>query len=410
MLSEACVPAAFAAVPSGSHRWRSDDLGRLGRSLAAAAGPLRTVEDGVLLEAWSATVTEFRDPDSAVRRALDPSLASSCRLSRQGLAAGLEAVLGGVASDHAASLFAAAGRPPEDGFVLVVLSANIPGLAVQPLLPALALRRPVLLKSSSAEPLFAPAFVASLCRRLPVLGDAVAAVSWAGGDLGVEEEVVRDATRLLVYGDQPAVDDLERRAGSRVFAYGPRCSLAVVGSDAVASTVSAGLARDIALFDQRGCLSIHGIFTDGDVRVLADAVAHDLRSLGKSLPPGIPDTAERAGLRLLREEAELRGLYLADLPEALGTVLVDPVPRPRISPGCRAVRIWPVGDLGEVPALLRDWEDRIQGVALAGRGAWVLENDLADLGATRFTQPGDLQTPNALWHNGGVHPLGALSG
>jgi len=47
----------------------------------------------------------------------------------------------------------------------VILASNLPGLAVQSLLPALALRRPLLIKSASAEPLFAPERGASLTVR-----------------------------------------------------------------------------------------------------------------------------------------------------------------------------------------------------------------------------------------------------
>ena len=40
------------------------------------------------------------------RRALDPSLARLCGLSKEGLTAGLDAVLGGVRRDSAAALLA----------------------------------------------------------------------------------------------------------------------------------------------------------------------------------------------------------------------------------------------------------------------------------------------------------------
>src|SRR6185369_1071693 len=96
---------------------------------------------------------------------------------------------GGVRREPAAALMAAS-RPGSRGPVLIVLASNLPGLAVQPLLPALALRRPVLLKSPSAEPLFAPTFLAALVRREPRLAGAVAAVAWPGGDPRLEAPVL----------------------------------------------------------------------------------------------------------------------------------------------------------------------------------------------------------------------------
>ena len=77
----------------------------------------------------------------------------------------------------AGRLLARARQPfdPQIAPTWVILAGNLPALAVQPLLPALALRRPVLLKSPSAEPLFAPAFLEALTRREPRLAGAVAA-------------------------------------------------------------------------------------------------------------------------------------------------------------------------------------------------------------------------------------------
>jgi hypothetical protein len=184
-LPPAVLPAASAvealspelSVPISRASWTPVSLGVLAAALERGGETLRALPDGELLDAWTATVEAFLDPGSPERRELAPPLAALCDLSAAGLTAGLEAVLGGmrrrpVAALRARSAARAAARAEckaldEAGLapVLVVLAANLPALAVQPLLPALALRRPVLLKSPSAEPLFAPAFVAALTRR-----------------------------------------------------------------------------------------------------------------------------------------------------------------------------------------------------------------------------------------------------
>src|SRR4029079_8888976 len=99
------------------------------------------------------------------------------------------------------------------------------------LLPALAVRRPVLLKSPSAEPLFAPTFLSALVRREPRLAGAVAAVAWPGGDPRLEEPVLAGVEKVIAYGDAPALADLERRVPGKVIGYGPRTSLAVLGTE-----------------------------------------------------------------------------------------------------------------------------------------------------------------------------------
>ena len=294
--------------------------------------------------------------------------------------------------------------------MLVVLAANLPALAVQPLLPALALRRPVLLKSPSAEPLFAPAFLAALARREPRLAGALAAATWPGGDPRLEAPVLAGVETVLAYGDAPALDDLERRAPGKVVGYGPRTSLAALSAGIDPQEAAAGLARDVALFDQRGCLSIAAVYTAGDAEALAACLEDALRDMARRWPPGPADAASLAAVQQMRLEAEMRGLRACRLPVGEGTVLVDPDPSFRPSPGLRAVRVHPLADLAALPGILAPWRGRLQGAALAGEEAWGLAGRLTELGVSRTAPPGELQTPDALWHNGGVSPLGSLGG
>ena len=111
----------------------------------------------------------------------------------------------------------------------------------------------------------------------------------------------------------------------------------------------------------------------------------------------------------MRSEAALRGLHVSDIPLAAGTVVIEPETRFQPSPGLRTVRIHPVEDLSDLPEILMDWSGQLQGAALAGEAAWRLRPGLADLGISHFALPGCLQTPDASWHNGGVHPFAALT-
>ncbi len=393
--------------------WTPEALAQVMVRLREGGAALRALPAEALLAAWVETVEAFRDPVSPERRALDADLARLCRLSPEGLAAGLEAVLGGVRREPAAALFAEAeGRTAPEAPVFVVLASNLPGLAVQPLLPALALRRPVLLKSPSAEPLFAPAFVAALIRREPRLDGSLTAATWPGGDALLEAPVLAAAGTVLAYGDAPALADLERRAPGKVVGYGPKTSLAIVRREidpAHLVDVAVGLARDIALFDQRGCLSVAAVYTTGDSEVLAGRLEEALSWLARLWPPGPADPTVQAAVQQLRLEAEMRGLRSCCLPLSAGTVLVDPDPTFRPSPGLRTVRIHPLPDLERLSALLAPWRGRLQGAALAGEGAWNLGPELGELGISRCAAPGDLQSPDARWHNGGTDPLEILS-
>ncbi len=397
----------------------------LGAAVAALASrgseALAEIGPAALLAAWAETVEAFLDPGSPERRALAPVLARRCRLSPEGLAAGLAAVLGGVREAPATALFdrVRGFSPGPRGLVLAVLAGNLPALAVQPLLPALALGRPVFLKSPSSEPFFAPAFLAALIRREPRLAAAVAAAAWPGGDAALEAPVLAGASTLLAYGGLETLDDLERRAPGKLVRYGPKTSLALVGKEVEPAAIVSGLARDVALFDQRGCLSIAAVYTAGDPEELAARLAAALGELAGRWPPGPAETAVAAAVQQLRATAEMRGLTLLFPGRALGqglgagTVIVEPEPAFHPSPGLRTVRVHPVPDLAAIPAILAPWRGQLQGVALAGADAWRLANDspdLVDLGISRTVVPGELQSPDASWHNGGVDPLAALSG
>jgi len=403
--------AAGAGATWRAASWTPARLAQLAAAVRRGGEALRALPGDRLAAAWQESVAAFRDPASAERRALAPALAERARLSDAGLAAALEAVLGGVAGRHAERVLAAA--PSADRSpVLVVLASNLPALAVQPLLPILARRRPALLKSPSAEPLFSAAFAAALVRREPVLGEAVAALTWRGGQAALEEPLLAAAGRVLAYGDAAAIADLQRRAPGKLVAYGPQTSLAVLGANADVRRAAAGLARDVALFDQRGCLSVAAVYTTGDAGELAAALAGELAELARRWPPGATTVAEAAAVRQVRDEAALRGLRLADLPPAAGTVIVEADARLRPTPGLRTVRVHRLAAAAELPRLLAAWHGRLQGVALAGFDAAAqaaLTAGLRALGVSRFAPPGELQSPDTRWHNGGVDPLRLLA-
>lgn len=422
MLRDAHLPAAFShsrepvfravehpGIRYSGARWNPESLGRVAAALRDGAAALREIPVEDLLAAWGDTVSIFLRPSSLERRALDPQLARLSGLSREGLKAGLEAVLGGVRKEPAAALLARARpAPAEAGPVLAILASNLPGLAVQPLLPSLLVRRPMLLKSATAEPLFAPAFLSALTRREPRLAGALAAATWTGGDKKLEAPVLQEVGTVLAYGEQETLDDLARRAPGKVIGYGPKTSIGIVAASADVRTAAEGLARDVALFDQRGCLSVVAVYTAGDAQELSERLVGALLDYARRWPPGPVVRSLSAAVQHARLNAEMHGLRVADMPLRQGTVILDPDPGLRPSPGLRTVRVHPLEDLSRLPEILTPWKGRLQGAALAGEEAWALEPRLIQLGFSRFAAPGELQSPDATWTNGGIDALAAL--
>jgi hypothetical protein len=389
--------------------WTPAALARLVDHLASAgSAALAALPAGALRDAWRGAIAALLDPASRERRALETSLPRLSGLSPAGTAAALRTVLGGVAGAAADAIFDNARGRGGGGLVTVVLASNLPALVVQPLLPALALGRPVLVKSASAEPLFAPALVRALVEREPRLADALAAITWPGGDREVEAPVLARSATVVAYGDAATLDDLRGRVAGRLVAYGPKTSLAIVSAEVHPERVARELARDVTLFDQRGCLSPQAVYTTGTAEVLAVALARELAAAERELPPGPMRAEELAAVQQLRAEADLRALFRPALPPQTGTVVVEPLPAFRPGPGLRTVRVHPVATLEEVPRHLEAWRGRLQGAALAGR-AWELVDALRELGLTRCAAPGALQAPDASWHNGGLHPVELLA-
>ena len=363
-----------------------------------------------LAEVWRETIGELRDPAPGSPAAqVRERMAEALGFSPPALDAGLEIVLDSVAGPDALALFE---NPPPaaPGSLLVFLAATPPGLAVQALLPALALRRPMLLKSSSAEPHFAPLLIDRLAQREPILGEAYAAASWPGGERAVEDPLLAAAGRVIAYGGAEAMASLTPRCAN-FFPFGPKLSLAILGPSADPAAVAPGLARDVALLDQRGCLSVQLILTTGDPATLGHPLAAALAAAAADLPPGPATPAALAEIRLLREEAALRGQWVAPLPLRQGTVIAESAAAPLApSPGLRTVRIHPLRSLDEAILRLRPWQGFLQGVVLAG-GAEILESALRHLGVTRVAPPGELQQAGlARWPNGGRPALEVFAG
>jgi hypothetical protein len=384
---------------------------------------LADVEDARLEAAFLDTVAAFRDPSSAERRALDPALRESAALSRGCLDASLAALLDGFGEREVRSVIASARRlrsrrlapvgggdgdrersalPPH----LIVLAGSLPGVALAPLLATLAARRPAILKSSSREPFFAPAFAAALAAREPAIGDALAAVVWRGGDLDVETRIFAEVDRVVAYGGALALADLRRRAPEQLIAFGPKASVAIVAGSTEGDSlahVAEAFARDVALFEQRGCLSLQAIYTVGDAGALAAALASALERAARLWPPLPLSPSEAGALRSMREEAAFLGCDIAAVALDRATVIVDPRALFLPSPGRRTVRVHPAANVDAALAILRPHALRLQGVAVAGeREARKVEEQLAALGVSYVCAPGRLQSPGASWSNGGI--------
>lgn len=297
----------------------------------------------------------------------------------------------------------------------LVLSGNVPGVPAWSLASALLLKSPCLAKTAHDEPVFAVLLARAVAAVDPALGDALAVLPWRGGDPALEAVVLAQADALVTYGGDDALDSLRRRtpASTRFVGYGHKLSFAVVDSAAATrDDTAASAARDVAMFDQQGCVSPHVVYVEGDADTalaFAHRMAHALQALQQQLPRGRITVGEAAAIQRLRGQHELRSALdrrcalLCSPGGTDWTVLVDHDPVFEASCLNRTVRVKPLPDLNALPAAVQGITRWLQtvGVAVAPQRLAALAEALSALGATRLCALGSMAEPPAHWRHDG---------
>lgn len=305
--------------------------------------------------------------------------------------------------------------------ILHVLPGNLPGLAAIPAALSLAIGSAVLLKAGRGDRAFPALFADSIAERDPQLGACVAALYWPGGARDCEDAALT-ADLVVASGDDETIAALGARARGRFIGHGHRISFAVVAREVADNVEAAGrtaalLAQDVAMWDQRGCLSPQLCFVEGDRDIaqrFAARVARALEPLAEQLPPAAPSPAERLALRRFRDDAEWRGLggepvtLFAAADDAAGTVVVESDAALRPSPLCRTLRVQPLADAGALSALLAPARAQLEGAGLAApphRWAGIADG-LGAAGVHRVCEIGAMQRPPLDWRQGGRPRVG----
>ena len=200
------------------------------------------------------------------------------------------------------------------------MAGNVPGAGIHEVCAALLAGAGLILKSASGEPLFFANFMRTLAEVDAAVGARVAVVNFGRGEDAAMREVWACCEGgVVAYGDDATLTTLAAGAAAhetrRLVGFGSRLSgaLVVVGASPSAAEAAAdGLARDVTLFEQRGCLSPHHVFVVGDAgqaRGFAARLARALARLERRLPsPARLPLGTAAAIRALRERARWRVL------------------------------------------------------------------------------------------------------
>ncbi|HET6303847.1 MAG TPA: acyl-CoA reductase [Myxococcota bacterium] len=370
----------------------------------------------------------WRDAASPWRRGLEEELPARAGFSPENVRAGLDLALAPLAGEALHELVArelggVAGFEGSAGTLVtgfetcaVLLAGALPTPTLVALVAPLALRSGVFAKTSLHDPVTAAWLARSLADADPELAACLAVASFRGDDA--------DRTGALLAADCVAAsgsDETIARLRARILpprrfvARGHRVSAAALGRDALRGQLLAasaeGLALDVALWDQLGCLSPVSVFAVGGRPAgdrVAEALAEALERAERRLPRGRLAPEAAAAVARESEEAEFRAAAGRDVRVLAGanaswTVVREEDARLRPAPLHRFVRVVPVEGEADLVEALGPLGPHLAAVALAGFGGerGDVARRLAELGASRLCAPGRMQAPPLAWHQDG---------
>ena len=392
---------------------------RLRAGYRTAPDPLRTAD--TLVRA----VALWTDRNYARRRDAIAQIARQAGYSVGLLDASLDALLkpfSHAALNSLAAQVSNSGRPDRPRVLGFIMAGNVAGAGMHEIAIGLIAGAGLIVKTASTEPVFFDEFARTLSELDREVASRIVVFNWSRARVDLTASIAAHCDRVVAYGDDATIESLHNIPA--VIGFGSRVSCAVVAPGALVpariDAVAESLARDVALFEQLGCLSPHQIFVvnqRGDAaREFASRLAIALEGLAYSMPPAKIPLREAAEITGLRERARWRRIYgePIELVEGLRlgwTVVFEPESRRddpshesfKISPGFRTVYVTGVRDESQVRASLTTASGIIEAVAVAGDDLETrrISAMLAALGISYVSAPGEMQSPPLVWRHGG---------
>ena len=407
------VRARFGQAELETAALDAADLVRLARGLVAPPGDVRARAKNVARAAC-----RFADPADPLRRLAVEWLPPTTGFSPAMIEATLPGIFAPIAEDALAAIVGAA-RSPFVASLAIVASGNVPGVALPKTALALVAGVPCLVKTASGEPLLSVLFARALVEEEPRFAESHAALWWDGARADLATALGASVASLVAYGSDEAIEALRKTAPPEFAGHGHRISIAAIrlGACAAAADLAAAFARDVALYDQQGCLSPQALFAIGEPAAAAellDALAAALDELSVRLPRGRISDGEHLAIRRFRDDAEWRAIrgervILRHDPRGTAwTVVLDPVPALRASPLGRTLVVHPLGSAVDLAPVLAPLAGRIESIGVAPWPDEEFRRVGADLGIPRVVQLGSMQTPDLEWRQGGRDPLAGI--
>jgi hypothetical protein len=367
-----------------------------------------------MADALTRTFALWRSSDYARRRDAIAAIAHSAGYSVAMLENSIDALLKPFNSDalkFVAARISANGsidRPKTVGFIV---AGNVAGAGIHEIAIALIAGARVLIKTASAEPIFFREFARTLAEIDRDCGARIVVRRWSRERSDLTAALLEECDLVVAYGDETTIESLHRR---NVIGFGSRVSGAMIAPDGISSSrideVAGLLVRDVVLFEQLGCLSLHHVYVvspDGRAaRQLAIRMSAALERLTESMPAARIPLHDACAIRGVRERVRWRQIAgePVELFEGRGlewTLIFERrADSFRISPGFRTVHVSAVRDLAEFRACIAAVSGRIEAMAVVGEDC---EIEARAMAIPYVCAPGEMQSPPIDWrHNGGA--------
>lgn len=401
-----------------------------------------------LIELLARVAADWLEPDNPFRRrALDEGLAAT-GFSRETLTRGLDAFFGSVTEEALRALVTQdVGHPHRlerplatetevhEGRRALALGPELLGHITGGVLPnppltslmfGLLARSAQFMKCARGTSLLPRLFAHSLREVAPKLASTIEIAEWRGGDEALEGALWTQANCITATGSEPTLASLRRRLPGhvRLVTYGHRVSVGYVTHEMLSARVLPELAqaaaRDVAAWDQLGCLSPQAFYVESGGRFapdhFADKLAEALAGVELAQPRGPVTPEVAADIAARRRIYEVRAANLADtqLWQSEGstawTVVYDGDAAFQPSCGHRFVHVKPVANLDEALKGLESVRGQVSTVGLGAPSPRETElvTGFARWGVTRVCALGRMQTPPLSWRHDGRPSLGDL--
>ena len=269
----------------------------------------------------------------------------------------------------------------------VILSANVFTASLRAIVLAVATAPRVVVRRSRRDSVIAELLIRSLAHEAR-FGDFE-------GEVAFTDEIAPEpGHELHVYGSDETISTIMANlpAGVLVRAHGTGLGIAIIGDNDDFGLAAEALARDIGVFDQRGCLSPRFVFVEGDeawARKCCEKLNESMTRFAFRVPRGELDEGLRADVARYQATVEAIGTYWDGFAHGIG---FDPEPRALVlPPAARIVHVVAV-DEARARALLEPWKRYV--TAVGANAETGLAGALKEwLPQARWSRLGNMQRP-----------------